>query len=369
MDPCLVAADPWTALTERIDAAAKRLRAACAREDTPEAGLAVLRETGLLALGATETAEGYRYDLPWRTALRLLARIGGADLSLGRLLEGHLNALQIVALYGSPDQQRRVLERVRGGALLGVWGADTEPRFAVREDGATLHLSGAKRYASGLGLVSLALVPFEDEARVSHLLLLPVDDATRGDGAAWRMRGMQGSRSGTYLFEGLAVDTAATRVGQPGDYRREPFFVGGIWRCAAAQLGALERLVELVVADLQASDRLKHPMQSARVGEAIMAARDARLNVEAAAEAVETGAVDSELAVSLAALSRLRVESAALQVSQIAERALGLSVFHVDHPAERVLRDLSVYLRQANPDALLLDQARRLSARLPDLFS
>ncbi|MBB3950354.1 acyl-CoA dehydrogenase family protein [Aureimonas jatrophae] len=353
--------------TSRIDEAAQRIASAARVEDAPEAGVAVLREAGLLHLAAEETADGYRYELPWRLALRLLARIGGADLSLGRLLEGHLNALQLVALYADAAQKQRVLAAVRAGTLLGVWGADTEPRFAVSGAG-ELRLTGAKRYASGLGLVGLALVPYEDEARVSHLLLVPVDDPARQDAGAWHMSGMRASRSGTYRFEDLRVDETAARVGRPGDYRREPFFVGGIWRCAAAQLGAVERLVEILVAELTASDRLQHPLQSARVGQAIMAARDARLNVEAAAEAVETGSLDAELAVSLAALSRLRVETAGLEVMQLVERGLGLSSFHADHPAERVMRDLAVYLRQANPDALLLDQARRLSRRLPDLF-
>jgi hypothetical protein len=31
-------------------------------------------------------------------------------------------------------------------------------------------------------------------------------------------------------------------------------------------------------------------------------------------------------------------------------------------------RDLSVYLRQANPDHLLLDHTRQLMARLPEIF-
>ncbi|WP_062012759.1 acyl-CoA dehydrogenase family protein [Aureimonas sp. AU4] len=369
MDQISRPTDPRADVVPRIDEAARRIAALPRVEDAPEAGLAVLREAGLLDVAARETAEGYRYDPPWRTVLRLLARIGGADLSLGRLLEGHLNALQLVALYGSEAQKRHVLASVRAGTLLGVWGADTEPRFAVSgADSGELRLSGAKRYASGLGLVGLALVPYEDEARVSHLLLLPVDDPERQDGAPWRMGGMRGSRSGTFRFEGLTIDESAARVGAPGDYRREPFFVGGIWRCAAAQLGAVERLVEILAAELTASERLQHPLQSARVGEAIMAARDARLNVEAAAEAVETASVDAELAVSFAALARLRVEKAALDVIELVQRGLGLPAFHEDHAAERIMRDLAVYLRQANPDALLLDQARRLSRRLPDLL-
>jgi alkylation response protein AidB-like acyl-CoA dehydrogenase len=156
-------------------------------------------------------------------------------------------------------------------------------------------------------------------------------------------------------------------VGEPNDYRREPFFMGGIWRCAAVQLGAIERLVSGFVAELRAMDRLDHPLQSARVGEAILAARDARLQVEAAVAAVE-GDRDPNLAASLAVFARLRVESAGLAVIQLVERGLGLAAFGEAHPLARPIRDLSTYLRQANPDAVLLEHARKLAARLPEIF-
>ncbi|WP_062112835.1 acyl-CoA dehydrogenase family protein [Aureimonas sp. AU40] len=355
----------WTGAIEEI------ARLAEAREDGPDADadaeLDVLRRLGLLAAPIAPEGRGYRYAFPAERSLPALAGLGGADLSVGRLFEGHINVLQLVALFGTEAQQARVRGAVEGGALLGVWGADGSPPFTVESVGNDrLRLGGAKRFASGLGAVSLALVPYSDAENRLCLLLLGVDDIARMEPESWRMRGMRASRSGTFRFEGIEVSTDCI-VGQPNDYRREPFFMGGIWRCAAVQLGAIERLVSGFVKELHALNRLDHPLQSARVGEAILAARDARLQVEAAVQAVEGGA-DADLAASLAVFSRLRVESAGLTVIQLVERGLGLAAFAEAHPLARPIRDLSTYLRQANPDAVLLEHARRLAARLPEIF-
>lgn len=341
------------------------------RPDGLEADLSpeldVLRRYGCLTAPMRPQAQGFDYSYPAKRALPFFVALGGADLSLGRLFEGHANALQLVSLFGRPEQKALVRSRVEAGALLGIWGADASPPFAVeRLEGGRLRLRGAKRFASGLGSVSLALVPLTDSEGRLCLLLLDVDDPSRMDLESWHMRGMRGSRSGTYRFEGLEVSDSVF-LGEPDDYRREPFFMGGIWRCAAVQLGAIERIVSGFAGELRAMNRLDHPLQSARIGEAIMAARDARLQVEAAARAVE-GAEEAELAASLAVFARLRVEQAGLSVIQLAERGLGLAAFTESHPLARPIRDLSTYLRQANPDAVLVEHARRLAARLPEVF-
>ncbi|WP_427024325.1 acyl-CoA dehydrogenase family protein [Aureimonas ureilytica] len=354
----------WRALGEIEELAAAR---ADGHEADPTDELDALRRHGCLAAPLRPDGAGFAYHYPARRALPVFVALGGADLSLGRLFEGHANALQLVSLFGRADQKAIVRARVEAGALMGVWGADGRPPFTAQptEDG-TLRLAGSKRYASGLGAVSLALVPLTDAKGRLCLFLVDVDDPDRLDFSSWHMRGMRASRSGTFRFDGMEIPAGAA-LGAPDDYRREPFFMGGIWRCAAVQLGAIERIVRGLVEGLRETGRLDHPLQSARVGEAILAARDARLQVEAAARAVE-GGEEAELAASLAVFARLRVESAGLAVIALAERGLGLSAFAEDHPLARPIRDLSTYLRQANPDAALLDHARRLSARLPEIF-
>ncbi|WP_061937294.1 hypothetical protein [Aureimonas sp. AU22] len=329
----------------------------------------ILRDGDVLARFARPVpGGGYRYEAPWPEVLKLLSEIGGRDLSTARLLEGHLNSLQLVALYGHAVQQARVLQAVQAGTLLGVWGADAADPLRFNEEAIQpRRLIGAKRYASGAGTVGLAIVPV-DEGGALHLLLLDTKDANRVDLSSWDHRGMRATASGIYDFTGLEVE-ADEVLGQPDDYRREPFFVGGIWRCAAAQLGAIEAIVAGMTRDLFGSGRDAHPLQMARIGEAIREARTARLWVEDAARQVETCAPDGQKSdvdriVALSAYARLATEAAAMRVIDLAERAIGLGSFAIGHPVEALTRDLAVYIRQANPDAVLLGHGRVLARDL-----
>lgn len=345
------------------------LRAAAGREpgDQPGAFVAILARHGVLdRFAEPDDAGGYRYAAPWREVLHLLAGVGGADLGTGRLLEGHLNALQLVALYGTPGQQRSILALVRKGGLLGVWGADAAPPARLEPAGVERWaLRGAKRYASGAGTLAAAVVPISHEDGTMQLVLLRVDDPSRVDLGTWDQRGMRRTASGTFDLNGLVVGPEAL-LGAVDDYKREPFFVGGIWRCAAAQLGAIEAITAAIATELAGNGRDNHPLQMARIGTAILAARTARLWVEDAACRVETAAPDADAAaiariVSLSAYARLACEKAAMEVIDLAERALGLGSFAASHPVEALTRDLAVYIRQANPDAVLLGHGRVLA--------
>ena len=94
-----------------------------------------------------------------------------------------------------------------------------------------------------------------------------------------------------------------------------------------------------------------------------MHARTARLWVEDAARRVEAPRAGEMIhqAVATASYTRLQVERDALAVMELARRAVGLSSFAAGHPLDRVIADLSVYLRQANPDGLLLNKCRAMA--------
>lgn len=368
--------DDWDATIAQADRVVRRFAEsandidASDREDMRTAdGLRVLANEGLLAAPLRLDGAGApEYAVPAHVALRVLTRLGGLDLSLGRLYEGHLNALQVISLYGS-DRQRAALARdVRSRVLYGVWGADGTPSFcAEREGDAAYRLGGKKRYASGIGLVGTALVPYARDDAGMRMIVVPVDDPERMDRSTWSMRGMIGSRSGTYDFDGLVVGSDSV-LGKPGDYQIEPYFVGGIWRCAAVQLGAIERLTSLMIKGLKSANRFEHPLQLARVGKAILASRTARLWIEDAALKVEAARTPPEIerAVSLSAYARLQTEAAGMTVIDLVECGIGLQSFSTSHPVEQLSRDLAVYLRQANPDAVLLEHARVLAAQMPD---
>ena len=53
--------------------------------------------------------------------LRVLAAIGGGDLALGRIYEGHVNGLLLTVRYGTEEQVRGLAEDCAAGMISGVW--------------------------------------------------------------------------------------------------------------------------------------------------------------------------------------------------------------------------------------------------------
>ena len=305
------------------------------------------------------------------SALALLRRLGRANLSLARLFEGHVNAVKLVALYAGAATRETAFRAVRDGALLGVWGADdADHPVTMVPEGDGWRLTGAKRFASGLGLVRLAIVTAaRPQFEPAQLLIVAVDEAQRADADAWTASGMRATLSGRYDFEGLAV-TEGELVGQPGDFLREPHFEGGTWRYAAAHLGGAEALCAEMVDRLEAAGRAAHPIQEMRIADAVRACESARLWLEAAARRVE-GPVDvPENAAAYALFAREATQNACLEVIRLTEDALGTAAYDRRSPVERMRRDLGLYLRQAAPDAKRSRAVRALLAaggRLEDL--
>jgi alkylation response protein AidB-like acyl-CoA dehydrogenase len=176
---------------------------------------------------------------------------------------------------------------------------------------------------------------------------------------------MRATCSGTHDLE--VMDVAADDVlGRPGDVFREPHFEGGVWRYAAAHAGGAEALHEAMLCHLLARARAGDPHQEARIARSAIACETARLWVEAAAQRVEAGPAETaaarEGAAAYALLAREAVEEACLSVIATADRAMGMAAFDAGTPAERIRRDLSLFLRQAAPDAKRARAARALAA-------
>lgn len=287
-------------------------------------------------------------------AVSLLRRIGRASLSVGRLVEGHVNALKLIELYGDTEQKRRAADDAEAGAIFGVWGAEGAEPVGLCQN----RLTGTKIFCSGLGLLTRSVVtvraPDDDAIR---LALVSVGDPVREDASRWRTTGMRATASGSYDFDGVEAET----LGRPGDYLREPHFEGGVWRYCALHTGGLEALVEVVRQDLLRRGRSDDPHQSHRLARLAIHAETARLWVERAARQVEAAQAAPE-AVTLALLGREAVERECLAAMAIADRALGTSAFFAASPAERIRRDLAFFLRQANLDGKLAGAAAAIAA-------
>ena len=295
--------------------------------------------------------------------LGFLLDLGGADLSAGRLFEGHLNAVKLVWRFGSADQRRACAEDVLNGAVAGVWNAEVRPgaRLSITPArGRRAVIEGGKIFCSGLGIVTrpvfTARTPDEDV-----LMLAPGPlDSSRFNLADWKVQGMRATATGSVDLTGVMVGEEDV-VGAPGDFYRSPAFKGGAWRFAALHAGAVGRLAALTRAELRARGRDGDPHQTARLGALAIAAETAELWVTRAAQAAESGEWALEAVDAYVSLARTAVERAATEAVAIAQRALGLSALTRPNAVERIARDLLTYLRQPFPDAALDEAARFLN--------
>ena len=302
------------------------------------------------ALPATlRGAQGWADDP--RLVADVMAEIGRASLPLGRLYEGHVNAAQLIALYGSARLKEECVAQVRAGALLGVWGADGEMPVEARRSEQGLTLSGGKAFCSGLGLVQLGLVSACCEGR-TLLVALDVTNSARADHAQWRVSGMRATTSGGYDLSGIVV-TSDFVLGEPDDYYAEPYFLGGMYRMCAVQLGGLDALISAFVQHAQR--RTKHPaILGLRVGGLLTQALLVRAVTYQLAGLIADRNNPTAVA-RQAILTREGVERCIVECLAIVGRAGGTSVHREGTALSRIARDLSLYIRQGAIDERLID--------------
>ncbi|MBU2340893.1 MAG: acyl-CoA dehydrogenase [Alphaproteobacteria bacterium] len=275
------------------------------------------------------------------------------------MFEGHINAVKLAMLYGGEQARTRVAQSVHAGELLGVWGADDpESPLTLTPQGGSMVLGGAKRFASGLGLVRQAVVAVNGEAG-PLLALAPTGDPARGDASGWTVSGMRATQSGRYDFAGveLAEDDL---LGVRGDYTREPHFEGGIWRYCAAHCGGAEALFARFRAALLERGRIADPHQLDRIAAGAIALETMRLWLWRAAEAVEARDAAPDTA-TLALLARQVTENNCRAVLSLVERGLGMAAHEEGTAIERIRRDLGLFLCQAQPDAKRQRAARAMA--------
>lgn len=341
-----------TAAADAATSAAARDAAERDRDGAfPASAFAALGDLGLTAAPPLRCEEIARL-------LGLLAAVGRGDLSVGRIFEGHCNALLLIALFGSPEQREEVRRLAEGGALFGTWNTD-HPEAPVRvEDG---RLVGAKNFASGAGGLTHAIVTAATEA--GRIMVLVTLEGHPVDRSWWHPMGMHASCSHVVDVSGAPV-TEQTRIGAPDDYIRAPWLQAGAIRFAAVQAGGMHALLDIATAHLRRTGRLDQPYQQHRLAHMAMAVQSAYGWLDVAGEAWRQGARPESTpeaaarAVTLAHGARMTVEQEALALMERVERSVGAAGMIAPHPMERVLRDMRTYLRQPNPDGALTEFGR-----------
>ena len=279
--------------------------------------------------------------------LRVLAAIGRGNLSVGRIYEGHVNALLLIHWYGTPSQRTHFATSATGGALFGVWNTDLPENPVRMENGM---LQGAKSFASGAdGLSCAVITAARPEGR--QMLIVPVKDLST-DRSWWKPLGMRASGSHVVSFNS-SVDIDFI-LGAPNDYIKEPLFSAGVIRCAAVHVGGAHAVLDAALEHMKRTNRATDPHQQHRLGQMAteVAGGYAWLDY-AAARWARLDKLPAATLIACMNAARGAIERAALNVMELAERSVGAAGMMAPHPLERLMRDLRTYLRQPNPDGAL----------------
>jgi alkylation response protein AidB-like acyl-CoA dehydrogenase len=320
-----------------------------------------LRQAGLLTISLPDQplASSKR-----KTAklLRLLKAVGKASLPVGRLYEGHINALLLIELYANQQQQQQWFADAAEQHLFGVWNTQAQDGVKLQDLGnGRYRLEGCKTFCSGAGHVTRPLITADwisPHKKGWQMCVLPMERLTQPiiDSDFWKPLGMRASASFKVDFTGLEI-TDDDLLGPPDAYYRQPYFSGGAIRFAAVQLGGAEAVLEATHQLLRDMKRTDDAFQRARVAEMAYLIESGNLWLKQAGKKHDKWVQQPENTDKLLAyanMTRTVIEDVCLRCMQLAERSVGSRGLIRPQTLERVHRDLTTYLRQPAPDATLV---------------
>ncbi len=325
-----------------------------------------LTDAGLLTITLPGEALDFRRG---QTAqlLTLLKRIGAANLAVGRVYEGHINALYLIHLYATPDQQQQWYADARlQGHLFSVWNTQAQDGVRIDQDDTNgYRLSGAKTFCSGAGWITRPLITGElmtPSRRGWQMAIVPTERVPSAvvDDRFWQPMGMRASASFKLDFTGITLG-AADLLGEPNRYFEQPYFSGGAIRFAAVQLGGAEAMYEATRRFLAGMHRTDDLLQQTRLAEIACLIESGNQWLRSAGDYTDqwvADGTDPAKLVAYANMTRTAIESICLQVMPLCERCVGARGLLRPQPFERIHRDLTMYLRQPAPDATLVDIGR-----------
>ena len=337
----------------------------------PTQEFAWLREAGLLTAALPPALGGVGLGEPTATLalLQVLYHVGRGNLAVGRLFEGHVNALLLIQRFGRPAQIARYAADAQAGHLFGVWNTENPAHGVQLEflaDG-RYRLHGAKTFASGAGHITRPLLTGALPGKHGwQMLVLPADEQPpKLDRSFWRPRGMRATASFLADMERLEISPNCL-LGQPNDYYQQPWFGGGAVRFAAVQLGGAAAVLDETRRFLRSLGRTDDPYQRQRLGEMLTLHEAGQIWLQGAAANVGLPVQPSpplapaqiSASIAYANLMRTATEDICLRTLQLAERSVGARGLLQPEPFERLHRDLTHYLRQPAPDAILADAGR-----------
>jgi alkylation response protein AidB-like acyl-CoA dehydrogenase len=319
------------------------------------------------------------------TLWMITKELAKADLSLGRCWEGHVNSLLLIDALGSERQKADWFGRVveRGEKWVAWSGEPQAPKPGERRFGTTVTplesgwiVDGTKAFATSAAGADWAilLVSAAGPGGARHgngavgdeLLMLACDLAeptVRVDDSWWDPIGMRATVSHLVHFEQTFLPRSRL-IGEPGSYLREGWQTAFVPHYAASFLGAAEGAYQYALDYLSAQGKGADPYVQQRVARMSINVETAHLWLRHVARLWDEGTRDEARRAGSSA--RHLVEHLAEETVQHCIRACGARSLIRPSPVERILRDLTFYLRHDNDDHILATIGKALLGQSHD---
>ncbi len=331
-------------------AAGAAARDAAAHPSFPEAAIDILERAGAMSWNAVAGTQ----RPPAAAELDLVRRVARADGSVGRIFDGHLNAVERIAVQAPEPLRDAELDGFAAGTLrAGVWGGDPVPgegdpaTVATTADGPVLR--GVKTFCSGAGGLHRALVIARAESGgppVSVWIDLTDERSVQIDESWYRAHGLRASVSHRVVFRDAPV---LAQLGGPGAIADQPWFARDALRTAATWIGMADTAVQGALGEL-AERPSRSEVEALAAGRILTAQRTLEVWLQAAAEAMD--AADENLD-QVALHGRAAIFDACRTLLDEAARACGSRPFAKAHALDRARRDLELFLLQHRLDPML----------------
>jgi len=302
----------------------------------------------------------------------MTAELAKADLSLARCWEGHANGLMLIDALGSDAQRAQWFEGVvERGEKWVVWSGEPQaPKPGeVRRFGTTLSrtadgwvIDGTKAFATSATGADWAILMVNPAgpggARhlggADHSLLMlacPLaHPSVTADASWWDPIGMRATASHVVRFDHTPIPDAWT-IGDPGVFLAERWNTALMPHYAASFLGAAEGAYDYALEYLRRQAKGDDPYVQRRVGQMAVDLRTGHLWLSHVATLWDSG--QRERAQLAGSQARQLIEHLALATVDNTIRACGARCLIRPSPVERILRDLTFYVRHDNNDHLL----------------
>ncbi len=318
----------------------------------PEDAVALLEQSGMLAWNAHAQPGAPRPSAAGE--LQLVRRVARADGSVGRIFDGHLNAVERLAVQAPAQVRDRELAAVVARRLrAGVWGGDPAPGegppATVFEAGGVDVLRGVKTFCSGAGGLDRALIlarQIESGPPLAVWIDLTDERRVRVDPTWFRSHGLRTSVSHRVVFHDAPV---IATFGQPGSLVEQPWFSRDALRTAASWAGMADTAVHAALDELGRRAG-RGQLEALAAGRILTAQRTIDLWIERGARAMDS---PDETLPDVAVQARVAISDACRVLLDEAARACGSRPFARADALDRARRDLEVFLLQHRLDPLL----------------